>query len=319
MKFFATAPHHCREEIGEADSGGSGTPVDTGSLPDSFDDYMASLEDGGDAALASEADPAPAPVAAAPTPTPAESFTLKVNGQDIQATRDQMVQWAQLGRNYPQRVEQVKAQVRQEIEAQFAKDRDAIGSYKKIDEYAQQNPQWWSFVENQYQQALQNGTLANAPSLPPEFKKEFDELKGWKQGIESKLSEAQQQAEDEQLNTSIRAIRDEYPTLAWDQVDENGHNLETRVILHAQQKGIGDFGAAFRDMNFSELIKLKTEHALMEQQRAAAARRKQGIIGSKPTPTAKQEGQGPSRAQIKKSSYGDLAKMAIAEIEGQSA
>jgi hypothetical protein len=226
------------------------------------------------------------------------------------------MQWAQFGRNYPQRVEQVKAETRQAIEQELAQEREAISSYKTIDEYAKQNPQWWSFVEQKYQEALQNGTLPQATALPPEVTKTLDELKGWKQGIDQKLQEAELQAQDEELNAEIKSIRDEFPTLAWDQADESGKTLETRVMEHAVAKNIGTFGAAFRDLMFPELIKLKTEHARLEEQRAAAARRKQGIIGSKPTPTAKQEGQGPTRAQIKKSSWDELGRLAAQELEG---
>lgn len=196
-----------------------------------------------------------------------------------------------------------------------------IDRYKQIDEYAQQNPEWFDYVQQQWQKKQAYGDLPteideNDPVAQAILatKRENQELKNelakFREEIEfSKQSEADQKAEQE-LRSEIHGVRDEFKSVNFDEPDQHGVSLENRIIKHGLENNMG-FKQAFLDYYYPNLIKLERERAMKEAAENIQKKTKMGVVsrGSGPVPSG-------SPANITGQSWQDLIDSAINEAKG---
>jgi len=115
----------------------------------------------------------------------------------------------------------------------------------------------------------------------------------------------------------VNSIRKQFSNIDFDTPDENGLNLEMKVLQHAESLGIdgskpGAFRIAFRDFYHDHLINKAQEQAKENLQRDIQKRTKLGIVGSSDQPT-----KGLKVAEgVRHKSYDDLLQEALSEING---
>lgn len=283
------------------------------------DALLNEIEGGGNTEIPMEGgeqapDQAPAP-AAAPEP---ESFEFTWNGRPIKATREQVLQWSSQGYDYSQRMAQLK-QEQQAREQEWQQKEQAISPYKTIDEYAKQNPDWWSHVESLYQARMQGGAEGGAANLDAEQLKakilkdlspKLNELQQFKQSIEQERQAQQQKQEDDALIEEIKSIREAHPDPAWETPDERGQTLEQKVLEHAVNNRINSFRAAFRDYYHDKLVAKASEQAKEQTNKDLQKRTKAGLLGQSSTPR-----KGVATAEsVKSKSYEDLMREGLEEF-----
>lgn len=240
-------------------------------------------------------------------------YEFQWNGRNIKAPVDKLTQWASQGYDYAQKMAQFKQQM-----AEFEQQKSVLDRYREVDEYARTNPQWWEHVSQSFAQRAQQQQQSQLPEDLTGFidplKNELQELKQWKNQLETERMTQQRQQEDQQLDTDIKSVREQYKDLDFDRVDEEGRTLEMKVLDHAVKNGINNFKTAFRDYMADELVKRAEsrgrEAAVRERQEQA----KKGLLGKTQAPT---KGITPAQNHRNKS-YQDLYKEALDELGIQS-
>lgn len=327
------------------DLGELGTPVtDPGLAPaddglgDDYEAAMAAIDDEDPSSVVNDAaDPVDAPVegevkaepAVAPVKTTEpELFDLTVNGQAIRATKDQMVQWAQQGRNYPQAMEKARTDIRAEVDTEYQAKLNEVSQYKTVDDLAKSDPNWWNYITQQYDlhqsgqapQPIGEGEIPAPQPVDPRIQQELQTLRQYQRDTEAKVeadraaTEAREaKAQDDQVTKDINTTREAHKTLDWLTVDTNGHTLEQRVMQHALDNNIGNFQAAFRDMHHESLIKSAQDKFLEKQQKIGQSNRKKGIITRTVTP--RQTNSSDPSPDIANKSWHQVEEMALAEYD----
>lgn len=255
-------------------------------------------------------------------PQTPQEYTLKIKGKEIKAPWEKVQQWAQLGYDYPQKAQELN-QWKSKYEEAIQKERQLqeleqkFKPYREVDEFAAQNPQWWQEIQAAYQQKMQNSS-----GTPPEvarIKQELlQELAPVKQFIEQQQLEKQSlknQEEDKLLSADIESIRKSFPNIDFDSPDEEGKNLETKVLEHAMTMGLdgskpGHFRAAFRDFYHDHLVGKAREEGKELVSKEVQKRTKLGLLGesSKPTKGLK------VAENVKAKTYNDLEREALEEL-----
>lgn len=249
-------------------------------------------------------------------PAPAQSFEKKFNwnGQEVVVNDPAKYdKWAQQGYDYAQKMAELKAQRESwegEFKAKQGQFQEQFDTYRQIDDFARQNPEWWQHVQGQWQNR-------ETPQLDPGIRqyleplqKELQGLKSFMNEYQTKQLEAKAAAEDAALREEITGVGKRFPEVDFTAKDANGQSLELAVIRHAEAKGIPSFQAAFLDYYQGHLEKLYESRGRSAVEKEMQARKQSGLLGQTPAP---QKGlQRP--ASVKSRSYGDLAAEALAEL-----
>lgn len=247
----------------------------------------------------------------AKAPPPPESYKIKVNGREIDATRDQLIQWAQQGHDYGQRMAEIN-RLRAEQDQKMQSVSQIESKYKPIEEYIQKNPQWWDHVNKTWEQRsqiLNDGSPQTQELL--ELKNQLQELKSFRDDFLKQKDLETKKQQDSALDSEIKSIRKNYPDINFDAVDDTGKTLEYRILEHAQANDISNFRAAFRDYQHDKLIQLAQEKAKETVNQDLQKKTKLGLLGKTKVPL-----KGIQRAEnVKSKSWDDLAQEAIAAFQ----
>ena len=225
--------------------------------------------------------------AAAPTPDdkhaieldPAGKIKFTANGSEVEATKEEIIKYAQQGYGAANKVGELNRQIE---ELKSSQSPDNVESYREIDEWAKANPEQWGAIQKQYQEAVAPSPQSQlSPEMQEMLAPLFQEVEGlreFKQSMEAQQQEQKLQQEDSALDLEIKSIRDSYPDLDFDAPGEDGQTLEYNVMKHAADNGITSFKTAFRDFNHEKLIKIaeeKGKETIIQERRA---RNKLGLL-----------------------------------------
>lgn len=238
-------------------------------------------------------------------PAAADEFAFSFGGKEIKATRDQMIKWAQMGYDAPNRLGALNKQI-QELQTKEKTWSEVEKKYGEIDKYARENPQWLDYIMGEYQKA--QGQRANDPNarVIQELQKKISELEGttgqWKQERDATVA----QQEDQAYLTELDSIKKQYPKVDFDSQDpRTGKSLEYQILEHAQANGIRNFKTAFRDFYHDELMKMGSAQAKESVAKNLQQKSKLGIQSLKTAPTTR------NGASVKGKSYHDLEQEAL--------
>jgi hypothetical protein len=246
-----------------------------------------------------------------PAPTePAQQEQPVWNGQEwefevggkkvVPESRDHITTWMKQGYNYSQRMGELNkthAQRMAEAESAFKKAQETESRFKpysEIDQYAKQNPDWWSFVEQSWQQRAQQSQLdPNLERIINPLKEELGSIKEFvgtlqeREALEAEARAAEAaQKEDQALDQEIGEIRKQHPNIDLNALDpETGKTLEWRVLKHAQENGIKSFKTAYRDLLHERLIEDAKANGRQAIAKDKETQIKKGILGQTKVPT----------------------------------
>lgn len=274
-----------------------------------------------DALISGDSQPSGIQEKAPPVDTTPQEYTLKVNGQEIKAPLDKVLQWAQMGYNYPQKAAELKNQQDawqkqvQEKENYWKETEQKWAPYKEVDEFVAKNPDWWTQVQDQYKQKIQSAE--SNPEIAA-LKNELAELKKFRDDFKAEKSAEQIAKEDKQLSEEIESTRKSFPNIDFSTPDEDGKSLEMKVLDHAQKMGLdgskpGQFRAAFRDFYHDHLIGKAEEKGKEKVAKDIQSKTKLGILGESPKPSPKGF---QVATNVKSKSYNDLMHEALSELNG---
>lgn len=189
----------------------------------------------------------PEPETAAPEPETPSGHTLKYKGKDETYPLEKIIQFAQQGRDYSEKMRELKL-MREEIDQTRQKYPEdlvtRISRYGEIENYIKQNPAWWDHLNQQWQarESFQGQGNTGAPlTHDPVIQNLLQTVEGLQQ--KATVAEQREQAlklsqEDESLDSEISGYREKYSHFDWKTVDENGFDLERRILDHAVKMGL---------------------------------------------------------------------------------
>lgn len=221
------------------------------------------------------------------------TIKYRASGKDLQEPLSAVIQRASRGYDYHNLVTQLRSREEQ-LSAKEKALQEIEGRWKPYDEYAQQNPEWADYVRNSWEtrfnwqnqgQQSQRDPQQQYGSLPPELVKEIQELRGFAQKYREDQDRARRAEEDSLLDQHISATKQQYPDIDFSVTDpESGMSLEMRVLQHAAQNGINNFGASFRDFYHEQLINRAVMKAREDVAKGVQQNHRQGFLARSENP-----------------------------------
>jgi hypothetical protein len=247
----------------------------------------------------------------------------KASGRDLNEPLSAVIQRASRGYDYGNLIAQFnaeKTQWEQQRQQQEQKISEMESRWKPYEEFATQNPQWADHVrqswETRFNQAMtgqQDYSQQNYASVPPEIMKKLSEAEEFIQSVKQEREIRAQSEADMALNNHIDQIKQQYKDIDFTATDpETGLSLENRVLHHAFNNGINNFGAAFRDFYHDQLINRAVMKAREDVSRGVQQQNKQGFLGQSERPLV--QGSAAPVGGVRNSSYQDLAVRGAREM-----
>ncbi len=237
-------------------------------------------------------------------PTIEELFEIKYRGQTEKHPRAKLLEFAQKGRDYEEKMRAMKVDRASwdSERARYAKLDERIRAYSEIEAYQQKDPAWWDHVTKSYQAKMREQGQA-PPALPPEVLADIKDVKEY-------VTTERQAREDQALDADIKSYREKYPDFEWTQADDQGRDLERQIIDHAIANKIQSFKAAANDYLHDKIVERAQLKAKEDVGKEIKEKAKLGLGPVTTRPTL-----GIKRAQnVADKSYEQLAEEAMAEF-----
>lgn len=247
---------------------------------------------------------------AEPTPQQQQAiqeYEIKVGGKPIKAPIDKVLQWATMGYDAPNKIGSLQKELEnfKQKETEFKSWEEKYGA---VDKYVRENPQWFDYVQSQYQKQIEQQNQNPVLEQLTPLQKQVQELMAYKDKVEQEREQRRIAQEDAEYQNTLKDLQKGYPTIDFNSVDESGKSLEYRVLEYANENGIRNFKTAFRDYYFDELNKLSEVSAKEKLVKDKQANSKIGLLGISSTPTTRKSD------SVKGKSYDQLAREALEEL-----
>lgn len=256
----------------------------------------------------------------------AQEYEYTARGKTIKEPIDQILKRASQGYDYSQLMQDFNKKSFdfdnrfKQFEGRSKEFDQRYGHYTKIDEWAQQNPQQWQYLLQQYQsqfggnqqqQNFQNNqNQFQQTQVNPEIeqlKNKLNEFESFKNERLSKEQTEQMAVEDDKFNKDVESIRKEYSYLDFDTPDDSGKSLYYKILAHAQEINTSNFRVAFRDFNHDNLLKLAEDKGKESIAKDMEKKTKLGLVGKKNQPPGQKNF---SPKEIRSMSYDDVDREA---------
>lgn len=189
--------------------------------------------------------------AAAATPPAPQEYAINYKGKEEKYPLEKILAFANQGRDYNEKMQAFNqqktrwTQLEQEYngaKTQWAQVEQRLKNYSDIEAYQKQDPAWWQHVNESYEQRMQErgGGQHGAPAaaLPPEVAKQISDFNEFMTSQKQREQVEVAAREDQALDLQVSSYREKYPQFEWDKVDENGLNLEKRVLQYMSDNGL---------------------------------------------------------------------------------
>lgn len=274
-----------------------------------------------DAGVEPAPETAPEPASeSAPEPTAEEKarYSYKALGKDVEEDIDTILQRASMGYDYAQKMDTFKKE-KAEWEQKYQQAQEMEQKWKHLDDYARENPEWHEHVQqnynNRFQQQQPDSAVDQANPAMQEIsrlREKLGEFESFKQEMLNLQQKQQQSQEDQMLAGEIKSIQEKYPNIDFSATDPmTGKSLEFQVLEHANQTGITNFRAAFRDFYHDRLVEMARSEAKDKLANSVKESNKSGLLGKTQAPTQGLQDAG----NVSGKSYEALMEEALAELK----
>lgn len=208
-----------------------------------------------------------APPEAAASPT---EYSIPYRGKDEKYPIEKILEFANQGRDYAQKMRDYNAQKQQwdsQTTAQktkWAELEQKLGRYSEVEEYIKKDPTWWDHVQKSWQEKVSGQAPGANASPDPRFQKLEETVNKLASTFEQREQAQLAQKEDQTLDLKVSEYREKYPQFDWTTVDGDGLDLEKRILDHAVKMGLNKpehFTVAANDYLHEEHLKRAGESA----------------------------------------------------------
>ncbi len=215
-----------------------------------------------------------------------DEWDLTVGGKQIKAKREQIMQWAQMGYDSPNKIRSLSKELEswKQKEAQY---KALDEKYGPVDKFVREKPDFWDHVLQSYEQRNQSLQDQSNPlaQVVSQLQSEVQNLVQYKNQVEERQSQVRAQQEDSEYLGTLESIRKSHPDVDFVTPDAEGKTLEYKVLEYANENGIKNFKTAFRDFYFDELTKRAESKAKENLVKEKQKNTKLGVLGTSSAPT----------------------------------
>jgi len=190
---------------------------------------------------------------------------IKYRGQLETHPLSKILDFANQGRDYAEKMRDFKVQrelfekERTGWKSQTEKEKALFDEYRQWKEVAAKEPQWIEQLRQAYVQRQTSQTAAQDPMVQ-KLAEGYEELKGFVSSVKEREALQERAQEDQTLDLQVSEYQQKFPQFDWKAVDDQGLNLEKRILNHAIQMGLSKpehFRIAAHDYLFDEHLKRK--------------------------------------------------------------
>lgn len=235
-------------------------------------------------------------------------YEINWKGETKKLPISKIKNYAQQAYDYNEKMREynINKELLQKEREEFSNKSKEYDVYKKIDEYTKQNPDWWSYVQDSWGKLSgpQNSGV-NEPNN--ELVQKVNELYSKFKNKEERERIESQVKQDEALEKEIGGYKEKYTYFDWKSKDEEGLDLEKRILKHAIDNNISKFSAAANDFLHEEFLKRSKFEGKEDHTNKVRIKNKLGL-GEVETKTKT------IKSYDKTKSYDDLAREALEEL-----
>lgn len=235
-------------------------------------------------------------------------YEINWKGEVRKVPLSKLKNYAQQSYDYNEKMREynINKELLQKEREEFANKQKEYEIYKNIDEYTKNNPDWWSYVQENWNK-LQGKNTNEENSVPNELTQKVEEVYSKLKEREQKEQLEMQAKQDEELGKEIDSYQDKYPYFDWKSKDDQGMDLEKRILQHAIDNNISKFSAAANDYLHDEFLKRSKFEGKEDYTNKVRIKNK---LGLKENNVEKKK----SNPYDPTKSYDDLANEALAEL-----
>jgi hypothetical protein len=207
------------------------------------------------------------------------------SGKEVEEPISDILKRASQGYHYSQRMSELKAQESQ-WQKQLEEYKGVASKYRDIDEYARQNPEWFDYWNNAYQnRSLPVGSTGQQGGFDPaQITSLIDQkLAPFQETIQQqreRMEQEKRQKEDADLDSQVQKTYKEFSDIDFTATDPStGVSLEHKVYQFMLDNRLNDFNKAYKLMDYDNIMSRQQERAKAELVKQEQMKRKQGIVG----------------------------------------
>jgi hypothetical protein len=259
----------------------------------------------------------------APAPTPSLHKYTTAGGKEVEEPLEMILKRAGMGYHYAQQMHQFNQNMEawNKEKGTMTERMKQLERWEQYNKYAEENPDWASYVEQNWQNRSNLNPAQQQDPYADRFKQYDETLENFKRFMDESLTERQKTQYAQEDQTFAKEVETVGKTYGVDfhQADEQGRSLEWRVLDHMGKLGMtgkpGQFTAAYKDFDFENLQGKAKQTALENTSKEKAELKKAGIIDISRSPKSPN----PSTRYSQNDSWEDLGAKALAELRQHKA
>lgn len=250
------------------------------------------------------------------------------HGKEQEVDFAKLIRWAEKGYH---RADIAEALEKKEPEYQrqlndLNQKLSGLSKWQQFDDFARQNPTWAQRVN----QLWESREVAGNPDLDPsdpvaqtltklqqsfnERLSQFENQFGQRfKEIDEIKTKTELEKESQTLDKELGDLRSKFAEIDFDEPDDNGETVETRVYKHMRDNRIADPKTAFLSLFHDKILEAREQKLRDLHAKEIQKRNKQGFLGESPTPNGFAPGNSNS---VKPGSYNydQLAELAKRDL-----
>jgi len=226
----------------------------------------------------------------------AHKLKYTASGKEVEESLSDILKRASQGYHYSQRMSELKTQEK-DWQRQLSESQAMADKYREIDQYARDNPEWFDYWNNAYQnRSLPVGSPDQTGGFDPaQITSLIDQkLAPFQETIQQQRERMENERisqEDAALESQVQATRQEFSDVDFSATDPNtGVSLENKVFQFMVDNGISDFNKAYKVMDYDNIMARRIEASKADLVKQEQMKRRNGIVsetsGQAKTPPA---------------------------------
>jgi hypothetical protein len=213
-----------------------------------------------------------------------DKFPLKFRGrQIIPKTRQELLNWAQLGYNYDQRSKALtqREQQQEQLNAKYEQLEQVNQLFEQVPDFKRRVFEIYQEMQGQKNRPASQPGAAPAGQMDPSVAQYISGLEQRVSQFETRFKKFDESAADNEVRSEIKDLRASHPDEEWDVQDaETGKTLEREVVEHAYKNSFPSLRAAYRDLMWESVQAKSKAEALKDASEKQRKNVKAGVVSN---------------------------------------
>lgn len=241
--------------------------------------------------------------------TPNE-YSFEIDGQVKKFSQEDLQKYVSEGLKATQKYQEIMdhQQKLMQEKANFEQNVGKYDHYRKIDEWARENPELYNRIQLEHENMVNGGNFGDVPPYLAKFVSEIDSIKAKLGEVDQLISTQKANVADQQLDKTFAQYAQEYPMIDWQGKDQNGLTMMQKAYNYAQKFGLSTVESALDRTIALEMKDIIARSELKAKDQVAKQVQKNNKLGI----LEKSERYTPSEKTLRKpKTYEDALQMAL--------